>query len=263
MKRFIAVTGILTALLAVGVQAQEVEAASINCTQNWVFTYSGKNDYFSKFIMNGWNKYSNNQNNKNNVTTVTTEATTAVISKPVTETTEKPTETTTETTTKVTTEVTQKPAQTTVSKPSEASTTQNNTQSNAQTNAQSKTMEEQVVDLVNKYRAENGLKALKINPEVSKVAQAKSEDMRDKNYFDHTSPTYGSPFNMLKNFGISYKTAGENIAKGQKTAEAVVNAWMNSEGHRKNILNPNYEEIGVGYATGKGSTYWTQLFIKQ
>ncbi len=61
----------------------------------------------------------------------------------------------------------------------------------------------------------------------------KSQDMIDNNYFSHNSPTYGSPFDMLKKFGISYKTAGENIAMGQKTPKEVVNAWMNSEGHRK------------------------------
>ncbi|MFC9275224.1 CAP domain-containing protein, partial [Bacillus spizizenii] len=86
-----------------------------------------------------------------------------------------------------------------------------------------------------------------------------SRDMKDKNYFDHQSPTYGSPFDMMKSFGISYKTAGENIAKGQKTPEEVVKAWMNSEGHRKNILNPNFTHIGVGYV--ESGSIWTQQFI--
>lgn len=85
--------------------------------------------------------------------------------------------------------------------------------------------------------------------------------MKDNNYFSHTSPVYGSPFQMIKNFGISYKSAGENIAKGQSTPQAVVNAWMNSSGHRANILNSSYNKIGVGYvASGK---YWTQMFIRQ
>lgn len=85
--------------------------------------------------------------------------------------------------------------------------------------------------------------------------------MKDKNYFSHTSPTYGSPFDMMKKFNISYKSAGENIAKGQKTPQAVVNAWMNSEGHRKNILSKSFTEIGVGYIQGNNTTYWTQMFI--
>ena len=83
--------------------------------------------------------------------------------------------------------------------------------------------------------------------------------MKNNNYFSHTSPTYGSPFDMMKQFGISYKTAGENIAKGQKTPEAVVNAWMNSEGHRSNILNANYTQMGLGYTNG--TVYWCQMFI--
>lgn len=119
--------------------------------------------------------------------------------------------------------------------------------------------EQQVTHLVNKIRAENGLKALKHNWELSRVARYKSQDMKDNNYFSHTSPTYGSPFNMMKSFGISYRTAGENIAKGYRTPEAVVNGWMNSSGHRANILNASYTEIGVGYVAD--CNYWTQMFI--
>lgn len=66
---------------------------------------------------------------------------------------------------------------------------------------------------------------------------------------------------MMKSFGIKYKTAGENIAKGYYSASSVVNGWMNSQGHRANILNPNFNKIGIGYATDKsGTTYWTQIF---
>ncbi|TLS36121.1 CAP domain-containing protein [Pseudalkalibacillus caeni] len=119
--------------------------------------------------------------------------------------------------------------------------------------------EQQVVDLTNQERAKNGLPALKVDLELSKVARAKSQDMHDKNYFSHTSPTYGSPFEMMKQFGIEYRSAGENIAMGQRSPEEVVNAWMNSEGHRKNILNSNYTHIGVGYV--KDGNYWTQEFI--
>lgn len=134
-----------------------------------------------------------------------------------------------------------------------------NTENNNSSNSVS-AFEKKVVELVNVQRKANGLQPLKLNTSLSNVARYKSEDMKNKNYFSHTSPTYGSPFDMLKQFNISYRTAGENIAKGQKTPEAVVNAWMNSEGHRKNILNKNFTEIGVGYVSGS-STYWTQLFI--
>ncbi|MCY9028988.1 CAP domain-containing protein [Bacillus inaquosorum] len=119
--------------------------------------------------------------------------------------------------------------------------------------------EKKVVELTNAERQKQGLKPLQIDETLSKSARAKSQDMKDKNYFDHQSPTYGSPFDMMKSFGISYKTAGENIAKGQKTPEEVVKAWMNSEGHRKNILNPNFTHIGVGYV--ESGSIWTQQFI--
>lgn len=126
-----------------------------------------------------------------------------------------------------------------------------------------KSVESQVAALVNKERAANGLKPLRMNWELSRVARYKSEDMRDKRYFAHDSPTYGSPFDMMKKFEVSYSYAGENIAAGQTTAEAVMQSWMNSPGHRKNILSPNFTEIGVGYATGGSyKYYWTQMFIK-
>ena len=119
--------------------------------------------------------------------------------------------------------------------------------------------EQEVIRLVNEIRAQNGLKALTYNWELGRVARYKSQDMADHNYFSHTSPTYGSPFQMMKSFNISYRSAGENIAKGQATPQAVVNAWMNSSGHRANILNASYTHIGVGYvAEGR---YWTQMFV--
>lgn len=123
-------------------------------------------------------------------------------------------------------------------------------------------MEEQVVALVNKERKAAGLTPLTMNWQLARVARYKSDDMKANNYFSHTSPTYGTPFDMLKKFNIKYSTAGENIAKGQKTAQAVMSAWMNSEGHRKNIMSPSFTEIGVGYVSGNGTTYWTQMFIR-
>ena len=125
--------------------------------------------------------------------------------------------------------------------------------------SQVKSYEEQVAELVNAKRKAAGLKALKLNWELSRVARVKAQDMKDNKYFAHNSPVYGTPFNMIKNFGISYKTAGENIAKGQRTPQAVVDAWWNSEGHRKNMMNSSYTEIGVGYVAD--GYYWVQMFI--
>lgn len=119
--------------------------------------------------------------------------------------------------------------------------------------------EAEVIRLINEIRVENGLKALTTNWELSRVARYKSQDMVDNRYFSHTSPTYGSPYQMIRNFGLSFRTAGENIAYGYSTPQAVVNAWMNSSGHRANILNASYTQIGVGYVA-KGN-YWTQMFM--
>ena len=119
--------------------------------------------------------------------------------------------------------------------------------------------EKEVVRLVNKERANAGLASLKEDWQLARVARYKSEDMQKNGYFSHTSPTYGSPFNMMKSFGITYKTAGENIAKGYKTPDAVVKGWMNSPGHRANILSSSFTHIGVG-SVEKGN-YWTQMFI--
>lgn len=122
-------------------------------------------------------------------------------------------------------------------------------------------IEAEVVRLVNIERQKEGLQPLVASSELSNVARKKSEDMAKNNYFSHTSPTYGSPFEMMKQFGIKYNTAGENIAKGQLTAQSVVNAWMNSSGHRANIMNPSFNKIGVGhYKSANGTNYWTQMF---
>jgi len=126
-----------------------------------------------------------------------------------------------------------------------------------------KAQENEVIRLVNAERAKNGLPALKANWELSRVARYKSQDMIDKNYFAQQSPTYGSPFDMMESFGIRFSAEGENIAKGQRTPAEVMNAWMNSPGHKSNILSRSYTEIGVGLARNKnGVCYWTQMFIK-
>ncbi|MGE7760069.1 CAP domain-containing protein [Peribacillus sp. NPDC097895] len=126
----------------------------------------------------------------------------------------------------------------------------------------SQSVEQQILRLVNEERSKQGLPSLEMDSAISHVAILKSEDMRDNNYFNHTSPRYGSPFEMMKSFGVSYNYAGENIAAGQPSAEAVMSSWMNSPGHKANILNKNYSKIGIGHATGgKYSHYWTQQFI--
>jgi len=121
-----------------------------------------------------------------------------------------------------------------------------------------------VVALTNAERAKAGLGPLKMNWELQRMARIKSEDMRNRNYFSHNSPSFGSPFNMMKSFGITYTSAGENIAAGQDTPESVVRSWMNSPGHRANILKAEYNQIGCGVAFG-GSyrVYWTQEFIRR
>lgn len=121
--------------------------------------------------------------------------------------------------------------------------------------------EKEVFDLINKQRTNNGLTALKNDSEVQRVARIKAQDMVDNNYFSHTSPTYGSPFDMLKSFKISYKTAGENIA-GNSSNSSAVTAWMNSSGHKANILNSNFNYTGIGVVSSpKYGKMYVQLFI--
>ena len=119
--------------------------------------------------------------------------------------------------------------------------------------------EAEVIRLVNEIRKERGLSSLSYDWQLARVARYKSMDMQSLGYFSHTSPTYGSPFDMMKSFGISYRSAGENIARGYSTPKSVVNGWMNSSGHRANILNSSYTHIGVGYV--EEGNYWTQMFI--
>jgi uncharacterized YkwD family protein len=123
--------------------------------------------------------------------------------------------------------------------------------------------EQKMVNLVNEARKQNGLPALAVDLELSKVARVKSQDMVTHNYFSHQSPTYGSPFDMMKKFGINYTAAGENIACNQEVT-AAHQALMNSQGHRENILSTNFTHIGVGIVEGgKCGKMFTQLFIKK
>lgn len=119
-------------------------------------------------------------------------------------------------------------------------------------------LEAQVVTLVNQQRAAYGLGALTLNGKLSDGARLKAQDLQKNRYFDHNSPTYGSPFDMMRSLGISYGSAGENIAMGFSSAEAVVNAWMNSPSHRANILDARFTQMGVGYVSNGG--YWAQWF---
>jgi uncharacterized YkwD family protein len=134
------------------------------------------------------------------------------------------------------------------------------TNANTNSNTTVSNYANQVLTLVNSERSKAGLKPLKLNSTLTKSAQAKSQDMHDKKYFDHNSPTYGTPFQMMSKFGYKYSYAGENIAMGQKTPKEVMDAWMNSQGHRANILNSNFTEIGIGYVAD--GNYWTQQFGK-
>lgn len=137
----------------------------------------------------------------------------------------------------------------------------NNSNSNSNTNTTMTADEKEVFDLINKQRTQNGLSALKLDTETLRVARIKAQDMVDNNYFSHNSPTYGTPFQMLNSFKISYKTAGENIA-GNSSNSAAVTAWMNSSGHKANILNSSFNYTGIGVV--KGSKYgkiYVQLFL--
>lgn len=121
----------------------------------------------------------------------------------------------------------------------------------------------EILNLVNQERSKAGVQPLTLSEKLTSIANTKAKDMADKNYFSHTSPTYGSPFDMLKHFGVSYSYAGENIAAGQRSAQEVMNSWMNSSGHKANILNKNYTQLGVGYTQGgQYGTEWVQLFIR-
>jgi uncharacterized YkwD family protein len=121
--------------------------------------------------------------------------------------------------------------------------------------------EQKMLNLVNAERAKNGLAALTPNLKLTEVARLKAKDMIAKNYFDHTSPTYGSPFDMMRQFGISYRTAGENLA-GAPSVDTAHTNLMNSSGHRANILNSSFKEVGIGVVNGGPyGKMFVQMFI--
>jgi uncharacterized protein YkwD len=117
---------------------------------------------------------------------------------------------------------------------------------------------EQVVVLVNQERAAYGLQALRLSASVTDAAMIRAKEIQS--VFSHTRPNGSSFGTALKESQVSYRGAGENIAYGQPSAKAVVDAWMNSEGHRANILNADFTTIGVGHLQNGGTNYWVQLF---
>ena len=238
MKRFFITTFALTLF-----STASVFGASYNPNNSIInfLTINGKPiQHYSQ--NNNQNSNQNKPNNNNSVNDCTNDNTNNSVN-----------DCTDDNTNNSTNDSTNKPSTETPSNPNKPVEDENNSNSSVSS------IEQEVVRLVNIERQKEGLSPLSIDTQLSKVARLKSEDMKNKGYFSHTSPTYGTPFDMLKQFNISYKTAGENIAKGQKSAEAVVNAWMNSEGHRRNILSKSFTHIGVGHT----SNYWTQLFISK
>ena len=116
----------------------------------------------------------------------------------------------------------------------------------------------QVAEIVNRERISRGLKALKYSETLSQAANTRAKEIQT--YFSHTRPNGTSCFTAVTEMGVKYRYIGENIAYGQRSPEEVMNAWMNSEGHRANILNTNFEYIGIGVTERNGVYYWTQFF---
>ncbi len=145
--------------------------------------------------------------------------------------------------------------------PSSTGTGGSTNNSESQTTSSMNSDEKEVFNLINTQRTNNGLSALKVDDEVQRVARIKAEDMVSNNYFSHNSPIYGSPFDMLKSFKISYKTAGENIAANSSNSGAVT-SWMNSSGHKANILNSSFNYTGIGVvSSSKYGKIFVQIFI--
>jgi uncharacterized YkwD family protein len=137
----------------------------------------------------------------------------------------------------------------------------NNTVKKHSTTSTLNSFESEVIELTNSEREKNGLPALQVDTTLCEIAKLKSKDMHTNNYFSHTSPTYGSPFNMISTYGISYHSAGENVAKGQLTPEQFVQSTLNSYGNRQNILSSDFTHVGIGYEDS--GLVLTQLFIKK
>lgn len=136
----------------------------------------------------------------------------------------------------------------------------NNTTPDSNVDASMADFEQEVLDLINQIRAENGLSTLTSDPSLQEAAGIRAIEIGS--VFSHTRPNGESCFTVLDECNISYRTAGENIALGQRTPEQVVNDWMNSEGHRANILNGNFTKLGIGFYINETGRYcWSQMFI--
>jgi len=124
--------------------------------------------------------------------------------------------------------------------------------------------EKKLAELINNERIQRKLSPLEIDQRLSNLAETKALDMKENNYFSHNSPTYGSPFDMMKKVGISYSLAGENIATNSNIIKAHY-SLMNSDGHRANILNPYYNKLGIGIVTNKegNGIIIVEMFIKE
>jgi uncharacterized YkwD family protein len=134
-------------------------------------------------------------------------------------------------------------------------------ESEVESDTRSSSVIQEVVNLVNQERRRAGLSPLRIHSRLNAAAQAHSNDMARNNFMSHTGSDGSSPFDRMKRYGYNYRWAGENVAAGQSSPQDVMRSWMNSPGHRKNILNGNFRDIGVGYARGgRYGTYWTQKF---
>ncbi|WP_028781862.1 CAP domain-containing protein [Thalassobacillus devorans] len=128
----------------------------------------------------------------------------------------------------------------------------------------SRKLTERVTELTNKARVQKGIEPLNTDKQLARVAAIKAEDMAENGYFSHQSPTYGSPFMMLRDFQIEFERAAENIAAAPLSPEKVVLQWLAHPGYRKNVLNKRMTHIGVGYSEGKnGRGYWVQFFIQK
>jgi uncharacterized YkwD family protein len=123
--------------------------------------------------------------------------------------------------------------------------------------------QQQMIDLINQERAKSGLQQLQPNAKLMELASLKAKDLVDHNYFSHISPQYGSPFQMMRTAGVVYKSAAENIA-GNRSVQAAHIALMNSPGHRANILNANFNQVGIGIAPGGPyGMMFVEMFIRQ
>ncbi len=253
----------LTLAATLTLSSTSVFAATTTCTKsnydlnslkNYICNLNSENTNITNMTVNGKTVDLNSIDWKSvlNSKTICPSDTKQTAEKPATtQATEKPAETQA---------ATEKPAttQTTAKKPV---ATQQAAPSKTEVSSSVSSYEQKVVELVNVERQKAGLSSLSLDTAISNVARMKSKDMANNNYFAHQSPTYGSAGDMLTKYGIKWSAWGENIASGQRTPQEVVTAWMNSPGHKANIMSTNFSKLGVGYAVNSnGTPYWTQMF---